>query len=166
MLGKWMQCNSSFVNTQTNRSWIYTCAALCINCYAREVGKATETRAAGPTVPPPAAAPLSPVPEIDARNENLLLLLSKTDWLPHLQAIQRIPRNLDRKYAAVRLQTHDRGMQAAKANTAAPTQRLWSKMALLIPHLILPVAPGHKQQERPVSGSRPPVWRNRLDHKR
>ena len=38
-------------------------------------------------------------------------------------------------------------MQAARDNAAAPTQRPWSKVALLIPFLILLVAPGHKHRE-------------------
>ena len=70
------------------------------------------------------------------RHEHFLRLLSNMDALPLLQTIQWIPRGLDRRYAAVRLQALDRAMQAAKANTAAPIQRLWSKMAL-ITHLIL-----------------------------
>ena len=61
--------------------------------------------------------------------------LSKLDALPQLQTIQWIPRGLDRKY------------QGAKANTAAPIHRLWSKLALITPHLILRAALGHKQQE-------------------
>ena len=36
-------------------------------------------------------------------------------------------------------------MQAAEANTPAPTQRLWSKVALLIPHLILRVTLGRQE---------------------
>ena len=86
-------------------------------------------------------------PEKDMSHERLLFLLSKVDALPQMLTIQWIPRGLDRRHAAVRLQALDRAMQAAKTNTAAPTQKLWSKMALLIPHLLLRVAPGHKEQE-------------------
>ena len=52
-------------------------------------------------------------------------------------------------------------MQAAKANTAAPIQRLWSKVALITPHLILRVAPGRKQQEEGVGSIRDEI-RKRL----
>ena len=47
----------------------------------------------------------------------------------------------------IRLQALNRAMQAAKTNAAAPTQELWSKMALITPLLILRVAPGRRQQE-------------------
>ena len=100
------------------------------------------------------------VPETAASHEHLLLILSKNEPLPQLQTIQWIPRGLDRRYAAIRLQALDR-MQAARANTAAPTQRLWSKMALLIAHLILRVAPGHKQQEEGLGSMRDEI-RKRL----
>ena len=47
----------------------------------------------------------------------------------------------------IRLQALDRAMQAAKANTVASTQKLWSKMAVITPLLILRVTPGHRQKE-------------------
>ena len=37
-----------------------------------------------------------------------------------------------------------------RANTAAPNQKLWSKMALITPHLILRVVLSRKQQEEGV----------------
>ena len=83
------------------------------------------------------------------------------DALPQLQTIQWIPRGLDSRYATVRLQAFDRAMQAAKANTAAPIQRLWSKMALITPHLILRVALGRKEQEEGVGSVRDEI-RKRL----
>ena len=105
--------------------------------HAREIGNTAPTRAVGPTALPSTAAPLPFVNETDASHKHLFLLLSKIDPLPQLQTIQWIPRGLDRRYAAVRLQALDRAMQAAEASTAAPTRRLWKKMTLLIPHLIL-----------------------------
>ena len=92
---------------------------------------------------------VSPEPQTSTSHEHLPDLLSKMDALPQLQTIQWIPRGLE-----VRLQALDRAMQAAKANTAAPIQRLRSKMALITPHLILRVAPGRKQQEEGVGSIR------------
>ena len=113
------------------------------------MGKALVTRAYASAASPPNAAPpvVETEPEKDMSHERLLFLLSKIDAHPQQQTIQWIPRVLDRRYAAVRLQALDRAMQAAKTNTADPTQKLWSKMALFIPHLILRVTPGHKEQE-------------------
>ena len=103
---------------------------------------------ASAATPPSATPPVAePEPGKDESHERLLFLLSKIDALPKIQTIQWIPRGLDRRYAAVRLQTLDRAIQAAKANTAASTQKLWTKVALLIPHLILRMKPGYKEQE-------------------
>ena len=158
-------CDLSFDSTQTNRSWIYTCTTcqrhLCTDCHAKEIGKAPVARATGPTATPPTAAPLPSEPQTNTSHEHLLRLLSKLDALPQLQTIQWIPRGLDRRYATIRLQALDRAMQAAKANTAAPIQRLWSKMALITPHLILRVAPGRKQQEEGMGSIRDEI-RKRL----
>ena len=133
------ECGCAFVSTKTSRSWIYTCKTcqrhLCTDCHAKEIGKAPTMRAyASAATPPSAALPVvEPEPEKDKSHERLLFLLSKIDALPQIQTIQWIPRGLDRRYAAVRLQALDRAIQAAKANTAASTQKLWSKVALLIP---------------------------------
>ena len=48
----------------------------------------------------------------------------------------------------------ERAMQAARATTAAPTQRLWSEVAILFLHWILRVAPGRKQQEEGLGSIR------------
>ena len=98
-----------------------------------------------------AITPLPPVPDSDASHEHLL---SRIDPLPQLQTLRWIPRGLDCRCAAVRLKALDRAMQTAKANAAAPTQRLWSNVALLIPHLILWVAPGHKHREEGLGSIR------------
>ena len=127
---------------------------LCTDCHAKEIGKAPVTRATGPTATPPTAAPLPPEPQTNTSHELLLCPLSKLDAVPQLQTIQWIPRGLDRRYATTRHQALDRAMQAAKANTAAPSQRLWSKMALITSHLILRVAPGRKQQEEGMGSIR------------
>ena len=145
------ECDLVFVNTQTNRSWIYVCETcqrhLCAEYHAKEIGKAPVTRATGPTATSSVAASRPPEPQTSTSHEHLLHLLSKIDALPGLQTVLWIPRELDRRCATIRLQALNRAMQAAKANTAAPTQKLWSKMALITPLLILRVAPGHKQQE-------------------
>ena len=52
-------------------------------------------------------------------------------------------------------------MQAAKANTAAPIPRLWSKIAFITLHLILRVAPGCKQREEGMGNVRDEI-RKRL----
>ena len=146
------ECGCAFVSTQTSRSWIYTCRScqrhLCTDCHAKEVGKAPTMRAYASAATPPSAAPPVVEPELekDKSHERLLFLLSKIDALPQIQTIQWIPRGLDRRYAAVRLQALDKAIQAAKANTAASTKKLWSEVALLIPHLILRMKPGHKEQ--------------------
>ena len=129
----------------STRAW-HASASFCTDCHAREMGKVPAARATGPTTPPSTAALLPLGPETAASHEHLLLILSKIDPLPQLQTIQWIPRGLDRRYAAIRLQALDRAMQAARANPAAPTQRLWSKMALLIAHLILRVATSNKKK--------------------
>ena len=144
------ECDLAFV-TQTNRSRIYTCETcqrhLCTDCHDKEIGKAPVTRATGPTATSSVAASRPPEPQTSTSHENLLHLFSKIDALPGLQTVLWIPRELDRRYATIRLQALNRAMQAAKANTAAPTRKLWSQMALISPLLILRVAPGHKQQE-------------------
>ena len=61
---------------------------------------------------------------------------------------------------SVRQRALDRAMQAARANTA-PTQRLWSKVADVLPHWILRVARGHKQQEEGLGSIRDEI-RKRL----
>ena len=119
------------------------------------------TRATGPTATPPREAPVPPEPQTSTSHEHLLDLLTKMDALLRLQTIQWIPRGVGRRYATVRLQALDRAMQAANANTAAPIQRLWSKMALITRHLILRVAPGRKQQEEGVGSIRAEI-RKRL----
>ena len=145
------ECDLLFVSTQTNRSWMYACAMcqrhLCTECYAKELGRVATTRAARPTVAPPRKAHAPPEPQTNACHEHLLHLISKIDALPQSQIIQWISRGLDRRKAAIRKQALDRAMQAAKSNTAASTQKLWSKMTLLIAHLILRVALGHKEHE-------------------
>ena len=61
---------------------------LCIDCHAKEIGKAPVTRAIGQTAPSLIhAPPLPPVPESDASHERLLLLSSRIDPLPQLQSI-------------------------------------------------------------------------------
>ena len=83
---------------------------------------------------------------------HLSLRRAQATNLLHLQ-IERSPSAADNpvdskiigpQIAAVRLQALDCAMQAAKA---AQIQRLWSKMALITPHLILRVAPGRRQRE-------------------
>ena len=51
------ECGLSFVSTQINRSWIYTCTTcqlhLCTDRHAKEIGKTPILRATGPTATPP-----------------------------------------------------------------------------------------------------------------
>ena len=109
--------------------------ALCTDCHAKEICRAPVTRATGPTATPPTVAPCTTRAPDEHKPR-----APAAPLLPQLQTIQWVPGGLDRRCATIRLQALDRAMQAAKANTAAPIQRLWSKMALR-------VAPGRKPQE-------------------
>ena len=107
----------------STRAW-HASASFCTDCHARGNGQSTcsESHWTDPHhLPLQHFSPLGP--ETAASHEHLLLILSKIDPLPQLQTIQWIPRGLDRRYAAIRLQALDRAMQAARANPAAPTQR-------------------------------------------
>ena len=77
-------CGLSFVSTQTNRSWIYTCTTcqrhLCTDCHAKEIGKTPVTRATGPTTTPPTVAPVPPEPQTSTSHEHLLHL-SSPSWM-------------------------------------------------------------------------------------
>ena len=79
------ECGCAFVSTQTNHSWIYTCRAcqrqLCLDCHAKEIGRAPVTRAYASAATPPSAAPLviETEPEKNMSHERLLFLLSKID---------------------------------------------------------------------------------------
>ena len=150
-------CNSFFVSSQTNRSWIHTCTVcqrhFCMECHARHWQSTCNEE----------------VPD-RLRYHPLLhffhLCLRQTRVTSTcFCCTQRSTRSLSYRQSNVTREDWTAGvqefdckpltaMQAAKANAAAPTQRLWSKMALLIPHLLLRVAPGHKQQEQGLGSIR------------